>query len=309
MKINTAIISKNHIANLSLRINNMLGIFFAFLSTLGQGSAHTILKKSFLEFPPSIAFLFETIFGLLIWIPFAFITGIDWSHIGTVFFYAMISAILSEAYVFYALSKGQLSIASTLFSTYPIFTIIFSKLINQDNLDDTTLCFILIIVSGILQIAIPKKFQKQELSKKALILLPLSAALAVGISDSLSKSILDHTSTGTFLFCLAIMQIPISLGFLYLEKQKFNEIKLIFTKLPQYKFAILGSGLLVSSMICFWLAFANTLASIASTITGTHLAFVLIFAKFFLREKITSKDYAGIIIILFGLMGLSLVNI
>ena len=48
--------------------------------------------------------------------------------------YAIISAILSEALVFFALSKGDLSVATVMISTYPIYTLLFSRYINNEIL-------------------------------------------------------------------------------------------------------------------------------------------------------------------------------
>ena len=286
----------------------MIGIFYAILASLGQGTGYTILKKSFKDFPSSIAFMFEMLFGLLIWIPFSIIAGIDTSNLGEVFFYSFLSAILSEAFVFYVLSKGEISITGTIFSTYPIFTILISRVVNSEILSPRIGIFILITIFGILILSFPEKFQMKELKKKIFIIYPLLGALAVGLSDSLSKNVLNRTTPATFIFCLAIMQIPVAIGFLLLEKRRFVNIKKIAINIGDYKYSIAGSFCLVVSMIFFWLAFESTLASIASPITGTYMVFILIFAKIFLKEKISRKDLIGILTTVIGVTGISIIS-
>jgi drug/metabolite transporter (DMT)-like permease len=103
-----------------------MGIIFGLLASLSQAISYTLLKRSYRELAPSVAFLFDACFGLLIWIPFAFYIGFDFNHLPLVMIYALISALLSEAFVFYVLSKGEISLTGTIFSSYPIYTILFS---------------------------------------------------------------------------------------------------------------------------------------------------------------------------------------
>src|SRR5689334_8086151 len=111
-----------------------MGIVFALIAALSQSILWIALKKSYENLAPSIAFLFDMILGVLIWIPFSLHFGIDFSHISQILLYAFVSGILSEAFVFYAFSKGEVSYTSTIFSTYPVFTICFSLLLNHEHL-------------------------------------------------------------------------------------------------------------------------------------------------------------------------------
>ena len=108
-----------------------MGIIFGLLAALSQAISYTFLKKSYEELPPSVAFLFDACFGLLIWVPFALIIGFNFSHLPLVAIFALISALLSEAFVFYVLSKGEISITGTIFASYPVYTILFSLFINH----------------------------------------------------------------------------------------------------------------------------------------------------------------------------------
>ena len=109
-----------------------MGIVFAVLAAVSQSILWVALKKSYENLAPSIAFFFDMIMGLLVWIPFALVVGVDFSRMGEILVYAVVSGILSEAFVFYVFSKGEVSYTSTIFSTYPLFTIFFSVLLNHE---------------------------------------------------------------------------------------------------------------------------------------------------------------------------------
>lgn len=91
-----------------------LGILFGLTASLFFAFSYISLKRSYEEFPPSVAFFLDALFGLLIWIPVALSLGINTNVFLTVLPWAVASAILSEAYFFYVLSKGEVSITGTI---------------------------------------------------------------------------------------------------------------------------------------------------------------------------------------------------
>jgi len=108
-----------------------MGIIFAIIAAILQAVGFVVLKRSYKEFPPSVAFFFITIFGLLVWIPYAFWVGFSFEAFPLVFVYALVSTILAQAFAVYILSKGDISITGSIFATYPIYTVILSFLINH----------------------------------------------------------------------------------------------------------------------------------------------------------------------------------
>ena len=282
-----------------------MGIIYGLLSSLLFAIGFTSLKKSYDEFPPSVAFFFDMVFGLLIWIPFSLILGFDFSDIPTVLPYALISAILSEAFVFYVLSKGEISITGTIFASYPVFTILFSVLILGESLLPLHWLFVLITIVGIIIASLPEKITKKDLSKKQYILWAIAGALAVGLSDTISKGSIDKTSASTFLFTLALMQLPISLIYLKLEKETPSHIFKFLKDFNKYKFAILGSLFNVLGLIGLWMAFENTLASIASPLTAAYPGIMIILAIVLLKEKPRRIELIGLALIMVGVIGIS----
>jgi drug/metabolite transporter (DMT)-like permease len=282
-----------------------VGIVFALLVSLSQAFGYVALKKSYKELPPSVAFLFDSIFGLLILIPFSLIVGFNFSNLPTVFIYALISAMLSEAYVFYALSKGELSITATIFSSYPLYTILFSFFINHDKPSFVHWIFIILTILGTVIVSLPHTFNKAEFKKKTIILWGVSAAITVGLADSISKNVIDRTSVESFMFALAIVQVPVALVYLRLEKQKFSQFITTIRNYDKYKFAILGSFLNIVAVFFLWLAFSGSNLSIVSPLTAIYPGITILLAYVFLKERIKLKDFIGLIIIVTGVIGIS----
>ncbi len=264
------------------------------------------LKKGYREIEPSVSFAFDALFGIIIWIPLAFMLGAKLSELPETFPYAIVSAILSEALVFYALSKGQLSITAVIIASYPIYTIIFSFLINHEILSNTQLFFIGLTIAGTLLSSLPSKLNREELLKSGAVIWPIIAAVAIGFSDTLSKTIINQTSSFSFIISLAIAQIPIALIFLKLEKQKISKIaEDMRANIQNFKFPLFGSAFNVIGTGLLWLSFNYTLASIASPITATSVSILVLLMILFTDEKIRLKNLIGVALVFIGIMGIS----
>lgn len=287
----------------------MSGIVAAIYSSFFLALSQASLKKSYREISPSIAFFIDSLFCLVLWIPLAILFGVNLTFFWEVLLFAILSAILSEALYFYALSKGQLSLTTILLGSYPIFTIIFSYFLNSENLTGVQGLFISVMIFGTLISYLPTKLNKSELKKSGALLWPIIAAIGVGFSDSLSKKIINTTADFTFLFALALVQVPVALIYLRLEKQHIlKELKVIKHKVYDYKNAIAGSLFNVIGTGLLWIAFSKTLASIASPVTATSGALVIIISLLFLDEKISLRQVLGIILVFVGIIGTTTVT-
>lgn len=198
----------------------MTGIIFALLCAVFIGFSQISLRKSYKEFQPSVAFFFDALFGLLIWVPLAVFMGIsgtvNWSE---AIFFAIVSAILSEAIVFYALSHGELAVTATVLATYPVYTVIFSRIFNDEVLSLPVTLFVAIAIIGSIVASLPDKINKKELKIGKGIMWPFIAAVCIGLSDTISKGYINRSGDFSFLFSLGFVQIPVALAYLRIEKQ------------------------------------------------------------------------------------------
>ena len=147
-----------------------MGIILAVISAFIFAFSYTALKKSYENLAPSVSFSMDVLFGLLIWIPTTLIIGVEFSKLNIVSIYALLSAILAEAFYFYVLSKGELSITGTILATYPLYTIFFSLFINHEHLLPLQWLFIAAIILGIILVSLPKKLNWKDINKRSFIL-------------------------------------------------------------------------------------------------------------------------------------------
>ncbi len=280
-----------------------LGVIFGLLSALCTGLSLVLVKKSYQEFPPSVAFSFQALFGVLIWIPFALYTGVSFSSLfWLVIPLALLSAILSEAFYYFIFSKADVGLTTTVFSVYPIFTVAVSLLLLGERPPEGILWFVGVIVLGIIVLSWPEKNIEKISNKHKAVIWGLIGAFAVGFSDALSKGIIDQTSAATFLFALAIMQVPVALAFLKHQKEPFSQ----FVNIKKYGYSMTGAFLGVIAVLLLWLAFEATYASVASPLTASFPLFTLVLAYFWLKEKLTLRDGLGVLITIVGIIGISM---
>lgn len=279
----------------------LFGLSYALFSSMGK----TVLKLGLTTFKPSISFFWETVFGLLIWVPAALSYGINIQEAINIIPVVLIGAVLSEAYIFYIYSKGDLSIIGTVFPTYSIFTIFFSYILLGERLSIPKAIAVTITITGVFFIALPTK--RTEWRKNlAAVLWALSGAFAIGFADSLGKDAINNTSSFTLLFTLAFMQIPVALVFLKLEKQNISEVAKAIKYYQRYRLPLLSAFLIGLAQLFFWLSFEGVNASIASPITSTNAMITAIFAIKFLKEPANFSKIIGILFVSVGILGIAL---
>ena len=281
-----------------------MGIIFGLLAALGTGISLVLIKRSYKELPASVAFAFQAIFGLILWIPFALYVGITFQHFGTVLLLAFISAILSEAFYYYIFSKASVGLTGAAFSTYPVFTIFFALLIISERPPVGLWPFLALTILGVIVMSLPDKLGDRIDKRKALFW-GLLGALVVGLADTLSKGIIDKTSAATFLFALAIMQVPVAVAFLIVQKQSIAQFKQVIMHFKVYIYSALGALIGTVGLVFLWLTFEATYASVASPLTAIYPGFTAILAYLYLKERISKRDALGIAIIVAGVAGIS----
>jgi len=287
----------------------MIGMIIAILSATFMFGWQVFLKQSHTEeLNPSVSFFFDMIFGLLIWIPIGFIFGATGNEIIKNLPIAFVSAILSEAFVFYALTKGNLSVSSVLIATYPIFTLLFSFIINNEVLTPIQFICIILTTIGIIMTCIEKEFKLKGL-KNVVIIIPFLAAVAIGLADTLSKHTIDTTSVYSFLVAIALCQIPVSIGYLLITKQKWKEtIADSKNDIKKYKLGLLAGVFNIVATGLLYISFSFNLASICSPLTAMSTPFIVLYSLIILKEKISITNKLGIIISFIGTLGIIILS-
>ncbi len=288
----------------------MLGIMLALLCAVFVSFSQVSLKKSYRELSPSIAFFFDALFGLFIWVPLAIFMGISGTvSWGEAAFFALVSAILSEAIVFYALSHGELAVTATVLATYPVYTVIFSRLINVEILSPLLTLFVSLAILGSIIASMPEKFDKNAFRLTKGILWPFVAAIAIGLSDTISKGYINRSEDFSFLFSLGFIQIPVALVYLKIEKQSgIKSLRGVISKFGDYKYALLGGLFNIVGTGFLWLSFSFAPASIASPITGSNGVLTVLLSKLFFKENISKRKYLGILIAFIGVLGIAILR-
>ncbi len=221
--------------------------------------------------------------------------------------FATISAILSEAIVFYALSHGELAVTATVLATYPVYTVIFSRLLNNEILSLPVTFFVILTIFGSIVASLPEKLIGDSPILRKGILWPFIAAICIGLSDTISKGYINRSNDFSFLFSLGFVQIPVAIAYLRIERQSLvQSVEGVIKKLGNYKFALLGGLFNIVGTGFLWLSFSFAPASIASPITGSNGALTVLLSRLVLKEKIAIRKYVGILLAFVGVVGITI---
>lgn len=288
----------------------MIGILLAFGCAVFIALSQISLRKSYRGLKPSVAFFFDAVFGLAIWVPLALAMGVSaqvsWKE---AFIFATISAVLSEAIVFYALSRGELAITATILATYPVYTVIFSRILNNEVLSGWLMIFVLLTIVGSVAASLPDKVKKSELQSIAHLIWPFIAAVCIGLSDTISKGYINRSDDFSLLLALGFVQIPVAVAYLRLEKESLvDSVRGIFSDFKTYYYALIGGLFNIIGTGMLWLSFSYAPASIASPITGVNGALTVVLSHYVLKDKISASKGIYILVTFVGVIGISLIR-
>lgn len=288
----------------------MLGVFLALGCAVFVALSQISLRKSYKDLQPSVAFFFDAIFGLLIWVPLALVMGVDLGvSLKEAFIFATISAILSEAIVFFALSKGELAVTATVLATYPVYTVFFSRILNNEILSPGLIFFVALAIIGSVWASFPNKVKRSELTFRKEIVWPFIAAICIGLSDTISKGYINRSEDFSLLFALGFVQIPVAVAYLRLEKESLiKSVKGTIRSFKTYQYAILGGFFNIVGTGMLWLSFSYAPASIASPITGANGALTVLLAHYILKDRISLHKYFAIALTFVGIVGIALLR-
>lgn len=280
-----------------------MGILLAISSALLIGTANFFMKKSYKDFTPAVALFFFTIFTIIFWTITGIGYGIDSNNLLKAFGLGLISAVFAQGIYIYILSKGELSITATVMDSYAIYTVVGAILFLGETPTSAQLGLIAINILGVIIISLPNKVNKDDILNYKYIVWPLIGAVTIGLSDTLSKGAIDSLDIGTYLTGLAWAHLPISLIAIYATK----EYKQFSFKITEYKNALIGSLFSSIGTLFLFTSFNYGDASILAPITATAPVPTIILSIVLLKERLSTKDIFGILLVLIGIIGISTV--
>lgn len=267
------------------------------LIILFWGLAPILIKKGLSYLSPWQSYLIDTLVALALWIPYGLIVGINLSSLNLVALLMLTFLGFTFIGYYYLINKGPVSLIIPIFSASPIVTVTLSILFLHENLNPIKLIAIILTIVGVLLVSITKNVY----SKKVLVWVVPAILLTVcwGLEGVFVKYLVTHAGKGTFIAAAAVSQV-FALFVWYL----FSPSKRIFPSLPKKYFlpTILSVILYNAGYILLSKAMENNLASIVIPLTNTSVAVTVVFSYFFLKEKITFRQIAGICLIVIGVI-------
>lgn len=279
-----------------------MGNLFALISSALTGLSYTIFRKS--KVKDGQKYLAQALFSFIVMISYLFITGHNFQFQPQLIVIALLSSVLAEAVPLIALQRGNLAINMTLFSTYPVFTFIFSWLINGETINIYQTIAVAVTLIGVAYLGVIDEY----LDNKKIVVgisagLAILAALSAGLSDSISKFFIIDSSINDFLFALALSQIPVAIMMISIQEKRIPKLT---QDLKLDRQAIISGILMAIGLIFFWYGLGLTITGIASSITAASAVFTILFALLILGDKPKLLHFPGILITLAGVIALTI---
>jgi uncharacterized membrane protein len=208
---------------------------------------------------------------------------------------------------YYALDAGELSIASAILGTYPMYTVLFAVFVIGEVLVLRQWIALAVIMAGVgllsyLCSPVPVKEPNGAPAKPAArgwLYLALSSSVLIGVADAMCKVIIDNTNVSAFSLYLNTMQIAAGI----VLKLLFERRDFCFEALKS-KYSLVGIFILNIGGLAFTLALSIGQASIIVPLSSSYLVIVTILSWLFLKEKMNALKIFAIAVVVAGIMAL-----
>jgi len=266
-------------------------LWLTLLTTLGFSLGHVLVKKGYADLSSAQTKALDTFFYLLILVPYALLRGeIVFTHLEILVVFGLVVGINYCLYL-KGIAKGKISLVQNIYSTSPIFVLILASVFLKEKLSLLQVMLIVLIVAAAVLTGLPKNVKQETTGIKfeKWFFWGLLGALVIGINDILAKKAVDITTATTVIFLFPIIDIPVALGFLWIEKKPFPPIfkgKSFSTSL----------GVLINNVaaLSFYEAAGIGKISLISGILGSISLLTAALAFLFLKEKIDRRQAIGI---------------
>ncbi|HXH27188.1 MAG TPA: EamA family transporter [Candidatus Acidoferrum sp.] len=262
-------------------------------------------KKGFTNISPLWNNVLANVIGLVLWLPIA-LAGTHF-HIGDAtdgsIVLIFITAFCYMSY-FYAISKGKLALTGTVLETYPAVTVLLSFLFLHERIAAAQAAGIGVALIGTVLIALPPKSEFADVTDHHVwVLWGLAGAFLEGIGDFFAKVTVNTLGVYTQMFYLVVVfQFATIVNYMFDKKGR---------ALPAFSWraflpSIVGISCIVAGTGSLFFAFQYGPASLVTPVTASSPALIVILAVIFLRERITRRQFMGILCVLSGVLLISL---
>ncbi len=270
----------------------MTWLFLSLSAAFTWAIGNVFAKKGLSNIPPLWTNICSNIVGLILWVPLGlYFTDFNIRPLSLSVFLSILIAYSCYYMYYYTLSRGELSLTGTILATYPIATVLLSVIFLGERLNILQVVGIIVIILGGILIALPKKSLEGEIKDYGWLKWGIITSLLIGSSDFLLKYSVNSIGAHSQIFYIPFVMILVSAATFYIDKEN--------RKLPKLsKKLILPSllGVLLFSIgnVLFFLAYEVGNASLVAPVSSIYPALMVILAVFFLKEKVSFRQFLGI---------------
>ena len=289
----------------------MTHIYLLIVTIISWGIGQTLLKIGFSKSTPISSFLLGGIFGIFVGGPYMVYSGLDFTNFS--FFFPMtLFIVLTNLTYYYALNAGELSVASAILGTYPMYTVLFAVLMLGEALTNGQIVGLVLVITGVGILSVNpggcsvassagvdpgRAASASPAASKIWLFLSILSAVLIGIGDAVSKFVVTHTGPATFMFYFGVIQISVGIILkLVFERGRFN------IETVRSKYSIMGLLLLNIGGLAFTIALSIGQASIIVPMSSTYLAIVTLLSWWFLNERFNIAKGLAIAMIIAGVL-------
>lgn len=276
----------------------MIWLYYTLLTSLFWGIGQILIKKGLTNISPLINNIISTIVCLLIFLPFAFINGINLNLINPLIVIFILLIAFSYQIYYYALSKGEVSSTGTVMAAYPLVTVLLSRIFLGEKTNLFQKLAIFMVILGTVIISLPNKNNKKT-SSKIWFWWALANVIIIGFGDFLAKVTINDIGPYNYLFLLPIFYIPVNLVLFLIDKKGRQTPRFNF---QQFLPTFIGVLMIEIGIIFFNLGFAHGQASLVTPLSSSYAAIAVVLALIFLKEKVTKIQLSGIILTIIGII-------
>jgi bacterial/archaeal transporter family protein len=281
----------------------MSGILYALIAMALWGFEELFLKESITKIRSLTTLLINTITGLLLQIVIIIVfiqekVTVLYGNDLLLVIGTSIVAFLGYLFLYLALERQELSLISSLDESWIIISILIAVIFFGETLGAVHIFSIIIVLLGALLIS--ANFSKLRnikfISGSGYELLSL---VFIGITVPLEKIVVGRVGEANAIFYLGVLILPlIFIARLFMKKK--------FVKPGRTLRIAIASGLFDGVAFVFYLlAIKETEISIVAPIIASSVVVSILLARIYLKERMTTKEIVGAILILIGVIILS----